>query len=331
MKPAENSEEILFREARQRPKGPEREAYLDQACTGSEALRRRVAALLQAHENPDPFLEPLVAQACGADEELRQEVASAVEGRRATGLVPVKPGKSSLVGTRLGLYEVEELIGAGGMGEVYLARDQKLQRAVALKVLPAESSLDSTRLARLEREARMLAALSHSNIATIHGLEESEGTRFLVLELVEGQTLAERLKRGRLPMEETLALCRQIAEGLEAAHEKGIVHRDLKPANIKITPEGKVKILDFGLAKAFHDEQVPADLSRDPTLTEQTGHPGAILGTAAYMSPEQATGKPVDKRTDIWAFGCVLYRVPHRKEGVCGGDHNGSPCCDSQE
>ena len=307
MKPADNREEVLFREARQRPRGLEREAYLDQACGGDEALRKRLEALLQAHESPDPFLEPLPAQACGDDKELRQAVASVVGRRRAAGLVPVKPGDSSLVGTRLGLYEVEELIGAGGMGEVYKARDQRLQRSVALKVLPAESSLDSGRLARLEREARMLAALNHPNIATIHGLEESEGTRFLVLELVEGQTLAERLKRGRLPLEETLDLCRQIAEGLEAAHEKGIVHRDLKPANIKITPEGKVKILDFGLAREFREEGLPVDLAYGRTLTEQMNPAGAIFGTAAYMSPEQATGRPVDKRTDIWAFGCVLY------------------------
>ncbi len=197
-----------------------------------------------------------------------------VETRRATAFVPAqpgaeplglapgrKPGKASLVGTRLGLYEVEALIGAGGMGEVYRARDQRLRRAVALKVLPAQSSFDAERLARLEREARMLAALNHPNIATIHGLEESEGTRFLVLELVEGQTLAERLQRGRTPPEETLGLCRQIAEGLEAAHEKGILHRDLKPANIKITPDGKVKILDFGLAKEFCREPLPDDLA----------------------------------------------------------------------
>ena len=307
MKQADETEKLLFLEALQRPLGLEREAFLARACAGNEALRRRLEALLQAHESPDPFLELLAAQPCGDDEELRQEVASVVARSPAAGLVPVKPGKSSLVGTQLGLYEVEELIGAGGMGEVYLARDQKLGRAVALKVLPAESSLDSTRLARLEREARMLAALSHSNIATIHGLEESEGTRFLVLELVEGQTLAERLKRGCIPPKETLALCRQIAEGLEAAHEKGIVHRDLKPANIKITPDGKVKILDFGLAKEFREEGLPVDLARGPKLTEQMNLPGAIFGTAAYMSPEQAIGKPVDKRTDIWAFGCVLY------------------------
>jgi serine/threonine-protein kinase len=293
MKEADDREEVLFGEAVQLARGPEREAFLNQACAGNEALRGRLEALLQAHESPDSFLEPPVRR----------------EG---------KPGKSSLVGEHLGLYEVEELIGAGGMGEVYKARDQRLQRVVALKVLPAESSLDSEKLARLEREARMLAALNHPNIATIHGLEESTGTRFLVLELVEGQTLAQRLKRGRMALEETLVLCREIAEGLEAAHEKGIVHRDLKPANIKITPDGKVKILDFGLAKEFRQEALPLAPARGPTLTEQMNHPGAILGTAAYMSPEQAKGKPVDKRTDIWAFGCVLYECLTGEKAFAG-------------
>ncbi|SPE50337.1 Protein kinase/protein beta WD-40 repeat [Verrucomicrobia bacterium] len=320
MKPPDNGEEVLFREARQRPMGAEREAYLDKACAGNEALRIRLAALLRADESPDPFLEPHAALASGRDEGLRREVELMAKARRipgqvsgkpgATPLGPAakgKPGKSSLVGERLGLYEVEELIGAGGMGEVYRARDQRLRRAVALKVLRPESRLDPGRLARLEREARMLAALNHPNIAAIHGLEESAGKRFLVLELVEGETLAERLKGGRIPLEGTLVLCRQIAEGLEAAHEKGIVHRDLKPANIKITPEGKVKILDFGLAKEFREEGLPVDLARGPTLTEEITRPGAIFGTASYMSPEQAKGKPVDKRADIWAFGCILY------------------------
>jgi len=227
-------------------------------------------------------------------------------------------GKISLIGKRLGLYEVEDLIGTGGMGEVYRATDTRLQRAVALKVLPPQSSFDTERLARLEREARMLAALNHPNIASIHGLEEVEGTRFLVLELVEGQTLAERLERGPMPLEETLDLARQTAEGLEAAHEKGIIHRDLKPANIKITPEGKVKILDFGLAKAALAASAAPD-SQAPTLTQDMSRPGTILGTPAYMSPEQATGKPLDKRTDIWAFGCVFYECLTGEKAFRGG------------
>jgi serine/threonine-protein kinase len=219
----------------------------------------------------------------------------------------------------LGRYEVEALIGAGGMGEVYRARDSRLQRAVALKVLPREVSSDPERLARLEREARLLAALNHPNIATIHGLEEGEGTRFLVLELVEGQTMAERLKRGPIPLEETLDLGRQIAEGLEAAHERGIIHRDLKPANVKLTLEGKVKILDFGLAKVPRGELAAGDAMPGATLTGQLSQPGAILGTAAYMSPEQASGKPVDKRTDVWAFGCVVYECLTGGKAFPGG------------
>jgi eukaryotic-like serine/threonine-protein kinase len=323
MRPADNMEEVLFREARQRAKGPEREAYLDEACAGNEALRGRLAALLQAHESPDPFLEPQAG-------DFLKELAMPPPREASPLSHPVTEKHGNEIdhhellqqigagGSGVGNYEVQEMIGAGGMGEVYRARDQKLRRTVALKLLPAQSSFDPERRERLEREARMLAALNHPNIATIHGLEEAEGKRFLVLELVEGQTLAERLKRGSLPAEETLELCRQIAEGMEAAHEKGIIHRDLKPANIKVTPEGKVKILDFGLARAFHDEQLPADLSRDPTLTEQMGHHRAILGTAAYMSPEQATGKPVDKRTDIWAFGCVLYECLTGKRAFAG-------------
>src|SRR5713101_6515453 len=211
------------------------------------------------------------------------------------------------VGTRLGSYEVVAQIGAGGMGEVYRARDTKLGRDVAIKVLPANFVNDPERLSRFQREARMLAALNHPNIATIHGLEESDGLHYLVMELVLGCTLAERVKAGPLGIEEALKIAVQIAEALEAAHEKGIIHRDLKPANVKVTPEGKVKVLDFGLAKAFADEELGSDPSNSPTVSTTPTMPGVILGTAAYMSPEQARGKAVDKRTDIWAFGCVLY------------------------
>jgi Tol biopolymer transport system component len=213
-------------------------------------------------------------------------------------------------GTRLGPYEITAPIGAGGMGEVYRATDTKLKRDVAIKVLPEEVARDQERLARFEREAHVLASLNHPHIAAIYGLEESDGVPCLVLELVEGQTLAERLKEGALPVEKALDLARQIASALEAAHEKGVIHRDLKPANIKITPEGTAKVLDFGLAKAFADEaaEISGDASLSPTLTMAT-RAGVILGTAAYMSPEQARGKAVDKRTDIWAFGCVLYEI----------------------
>ncbi len=211
-------------------------------------------------------------------------------------------------GTKLGNYEVLSRLGAGGMGEVYRARDTRLGRDVAIKVLPESFQQDEERLMRFQREAHLLAALNHANIAAIHGLEESNGAVHLVLELVPGETLAEKLLRGRLPVEEALAICRQVAEALEAAHEKGIIHRDLKPANIKITPEGLVKVLDFGLAKNEIAESSQS-LSDSPTASLGGTSAGIVLGTASYMSPEQARGKPVDKRTDIWSFGCVLYET----------------------
>ncbi|MGI8783215.1 MAG: protein kinase domain-containing protein [Acidobacteriota bacterium] len=210
-------------------------------------------------------------------------------------------------GRRLNTYEILSPLGKGGMGEVYLARDEKLRREVAIKVLPEAFTSDPERLTRFEREARLLASLNHPNIAGIYGLEESNGIRFLVLEFVPGETLAERLAHGALDIEDSLKICRQIAEALEAAHEKGIIHRDLKPANIKVTPDDKVKVLDFGLAKAFAAEESSPGASLSPTLTVASLREGVIMGTAAYMSPEQARGKPLDKRTDIWSFGCVLY------------------------
>jgi len=206
-----------------------------------------------------------------------------------------------------GRYEILGQIGAGGMGEVYRAIDKNLGRHIAIKILPSAFAEDKERMARFEREAKLLAVLNHTNIAAIYGLEESEGRRFLVLELVEGETLQARLNRGPLTVEEALEACRELAEGLEAAHEKGIIHRDLKPGNIMITSEGKVKILDFGLAKAFEGETTGVDIEKSPTITAQMTEPGVILGTAAYMSPEQARGRSVDKRSDIWAFGCILY------------------------
>ena len=212
-------------------------------------------------------------------------------------------------GQRLGSYEVIAPIGKGGMGEVWRARDTKLGREVAIKALPDEFARDEDRLARFEREAKVLASLNHPGIAVIHGLEDSDGTRFLVLELVEGDTLADRLKRGSMPIEEALGLALKIAEALEAAHAKGVIHRDLKPANIKVTPGGEVKVLDFGLAKAFGLSDTDANLSNSPTLTLAATRQGVILGTAAYMSPEQARGDAVDVTTDIWAFGCVLFEM----------------------
>jgi len=206
-----------------------------------------------------------------------------------------------------GRYRIIEELGRGGMGRVYRAEDASLSRPVAIKILPLEFAGDSERLARFKREGKILASLNHSNIATIHGLEEDSGRQFLVMELVEGQTLADRIMKGPLPLEESLAFSRQIAEGLKAAHEKGVIHRDLKPANIKITPEGKVKILDFGLAKGFVSESASIESSPTMSITDRMTAPGIILGTASYMSPEQAKGRRVDRRTDIWALGCILY------------------------
>ena len=214
-------------------------------------------------------------------------------------------------GTRLGPYQILMPVGAGGMGEVYRARDTKLGRDVALKVLPPVFAADPERLARFRREPQVLASLNHPGIAAIYGLEESDGVLALVMELVEGPTLAERIAQGPVPLEEALPIARQIAEALEYAHERGVVHRDLKPANIKITEEGTAKVLDFGLAKAL-DLQESANslnLANSPTVSISPTQAGIILGTAAYMSPEQAKGRPVDRRVDIWAFGCVLYEM----------------------
>jgi serine/threonine protein kinase/Tol biopolymer transport system component len=223
--------------------------------------------------------------------------------------------------TKLGPYEIVAPLGAGGMGEVYQAHDTKLGRNVAIKVLPETFANDPERLARFQREAKMLAALNHPCIATIHGLEQFGDTGYLVMELVPGETLAELVKReGAVPVEEALAIAKQIAEALEAAHGKGIIHRDLKPANVKLTPEGKVKVLDFGLAKAFEGDAGTEDLGSSPTLSRAATLQGLILGTAAYMSPEQARGKAVDKRTDIWAFGCVLYELLAGKQTFQGDD-----------
>ena len=214
-------------------------------------------------------------------------------------------------GSKLGVYSVLDPLGSGGMGEVYRALDTRLGREVAIKGLPEEFSRDPARLSRFEREARMLAALNHPSVAAIYGLEEVDGTKFIVMELVPGDTLSEKLARGGLALDESLGIARQIAEALEAAHERGIIHRDLKPANIKVTPEGRVKVLDLGLAKAFDAKETgsDSDASLSPTLVLEGTQPGVILGTAEFMSPEQARGKTVDKRTDIWAFGCIVYEM----------------------
>jgi eukaryotic-like serine/threonine-protein kinase len=281
----------LEREASQRP------AYLHEVCAGDDGLRQEVESLLAQQEAAGSFLEtPAI------------EVAA---------MAIARDSRQSLKGQQLGSYKIVSLLGAGGMGEVYLAHDTKLGRDVAIKILPAAFVHDAERLARFRREARMLAALNHPNIATIHGLEQSDGVHYLVMELVPGETLGERASSGALKVAEALKVAAQIAEALEAAHEKGVIHRDLKPANVKVTDEGRVKVLDFGLAKAFAGDG-GLDLSNVPTLTAVATEEGRILGTPAYMSPEQARGKPVDKRTDIWAFGCVLYELLTRKEAFRG-------------
>jgi len=283
----------VFQDALEQP-ADERGRFLRSACGGDRELQGEVESLLVAHAAAGSFaqrpaIEVLPPSAAGA----RRDGAWA--------------GPRLQPGARLGRYEILEAIGKGGMGEVWRARDTTLHRDVAIKTLPEELAQDADRLARLEREATLLASLNHPNIATIHGLEAHHETRFLVLELVEGRTLADRLGRGPIPVEESLRLALQIAEALEAAHEKGVIHRDLKPANIKVTPEGRVKVLDFGLARGSGKLGArPAD----PTLAvESLTAPGQILGTVAYMSPEQAEGRQVDARSDVFAFGVVLYEM----------------------
>jgi serine/threonine protein kinase len=226
-------------------------------------------------------------------------------------------------GSRLGPYEILSLLGSGGMGEVYRARDTKLGRDVALKILPETFTHDPERVARFRREAQVLAALNHPHIGAIYGLDDANGQQFLVLELIDGETLADRLNRGALPLDEALAIATQIGEALEAAHERGIIHRDLKPANISLTKDGQVKVLDFGLSKVTETASGPSvDLANSPTLTSPAAMTGVgvILGTAAYMSPEQAKGRAADKRSDVWALGCVLYEMLTGKRAFEGED-----------
>src|SRR5437867_3505121 len=215
------------------------------------------------------------------------------------------------IGRQLGFLQITALLGRGGMGEVYRARDTKLKRDVAIKILPEEFSRDADRVSRFQREAEVLASLNHPNIAAIYDLQEANGSRYLVLELVEGETLADRIARGPIPVEEAFDIAKNICEALEAAHEKGIIHRDLKPANVKITPDGKVKVLDFGLAKALEGTSGRTTLSNSPTVVNTLAgtNAGVILGTAAYMSPEQARGFAADQRSDVFSFGCVLYEM----------------------
>jgi serine/threonine protein kinase/tetratricopeptide (TPR) repeat protein len=276
----------LYDEAQARPPAS-RAAFLAQACAGDAALHRDVQALLDRTIS--------TADRLSGDHSLEPAV--------------------SLVGRRLGVYRIQALLGRGGMGEVYRAHDTRLGRDVAIKVLPTAFTDAPERLARFEREARMVAALNHPHIGAIYGFEESDDLHGLVLELVEGETLAERLARTStsgspgLPVGETLEYGRQIARALEAAHAKGITHRDLKPANIKLTPEGTIKLLDFGIAKMLAGEEPPADVRQPPTTSSAGTMAGAIVGTPGYMSPEQARGETVDQRADIFSFGAVLYEL----------------------
>jgi Tol biopolymer transport system component len=288
--------EALYQEAFARSPA-DRSAFLAAACANDEAIRRDVESLLAESASDDGFLaQPPLSMSAHA----------------VTDMV-----LTTMAGTSLGGYQLRALLGAGGMGEVYQAHDPKLARDVAIKILPSAFTSDADRLARFEREARMLAALNHRNICAIYGFEEADGIRFLILELVEGETLAATLAHrssshaqdAGLPLDRALSIARQIADALEVAHDKGIIHRDLKPANIKITPDGSVKVLDFGLAKGVDRDGSSPALTHAPAATPSEVPHGAVIGTAAYMSPEQARGMPVDRRTDIWAFGCVVYEM----------------------
>ncbi len=270
-----------------------RTAFLTEACAGDELLRREVESLLALEGSAENFME-----------------SSAIEAVAAQLAKEQLPISAFSPGTKFESFEILGPLGAGGMGEVYRARDRKLNRDVALKILPAEFTDDTERMARFRREAQVLASLNHPNIGSIYGLEESNNLSVFVLELVEGPTLAGRVAAGAVPLEEALAIARQIADAMTYAHEKGVTHRDLKPANIKITTEGNVKVLDFGVAKVLQGHENPDSASSDrSTFTNATTRAGIIPGTPAYMSPEQALGKPVDKRADIWAFGVVLYEL----------------------
>jgi serine/threonine protein kinase len=273
--------ETIFHDALERP-DVERAVFLDRACGSDSALRQHVESLIQHAGHTQTPLTPQFLQAASA----------------------AFPIDQLMTGRMIGHYEILSVAGAGGMGEVYRARDTKLGRDVAVKVLRDEFSKDAERVRRSEREAKLLASLNHPNIAAIYDLEESEGLLCLVLEFVEGQTLAERLKRGRVPMKEVLEIGVQVAEALESAHEHGIIHRDLKPGNVMITPSGKVKVLDFGIAKMLESTASVAPRTQSDSLSA-----GFVLGTPAYMSPEQAKGQNADRTSDVWAFGCVLYEM----------------------
>jgi serine/threonine protein kinase len=300
--------------------------------TNSERWRRLEDICHDALERRVEDRSNFIAEACEGDEELRLEIelllvnVGVADSRLGIGhsQIAIDGVSGDLIGHQIGPYRILSLLGVGGMGEVYRAWDGRLNREVALKVLPAKFALNADRLARFRREAQILASLNHPHIAAIYGLEESDGDSALVLELVEGPTLADRLAGGAIPVDEVQPIVQQILEALEAAHEQGIIHRDLKPANIKVREDGTVKVLDFGLAKAFDSGPAAIAASQSPASpgpATMTGM-GVLLGTPAYMSPEQARGKAVDKRTDLWAFGCVFYEMLTGRRAFAG--HEGT-------
>jgi serine/threonine protein kinase len=292
----------------------ERDSFLHDACAGDPALEKEVRSLLAADERAGSFLDDPAIHAAARALAGDQRASDSYQSDLLTTRMALSPG------SRLGPYEISAQIGRGGMGEVYRARDTNLGRQVAIKVLPEAVAADRDRLARFDREAKTLAALNHPNIAAIYGLERRGGSTALVMELVEGLTLADRIAQGAIPVAEALPIARQIAEALEAAHEQGIIHRDLKPANVKVTPDGRVKVLDFGLAKASVAKQSAEEVGNSPTLSALPTMQGVIMGTAAYMSPEQSRGKTVTRATDIWAFGCVLYEMLTGNQAFPGED-----------
>src|SRR6266480_7397980 len=263
-------------------------AFLDRQCAGDTLLRTKVEALLASHRKAETSVETSIAAVA----------ANLIENRQS----------NSLIGRTIGHYHIEQRIGAGGMGEVYLASDMNVDRSAALKVLPAHLTDDAERLRRFEREARAIAGLNHPNIMTIYEVGSADSTRYIASELIEGETLHQRFARGRIELNQAIEIAIQVASALAAAHSAGVVHRDIKPENIMLRPDGYVKVLDFGIAK-LAEQEAPAAMSEDEALTLVETNLGSILGTVRYMSPEQASGASIDRRTDIWSLGVVLYEM----------------------